>query len=60
MAGRCGMDNEMINYIPRTTYNGEDCLIIPLRQIINITITTSTETCPTMELSIRGVMKNDK
>ena len=53
------MDNEMINYIPRTTYNGEDCLIIPLRQIIDITITTSTETCPTMELSIRGVMQND-
>lgn len=50
------MDNEMINYIPRTTYNGEDCLIIPLRQIISISISSSVENFPEMELRIRGEM----
>lgn len=50
------MDNEMINYIPRTIYNGEDCLIIPLRQIIEIKINSSVEAVPEMELRIRGKM----
>ncbi|MBO7732421.1 MAG: hypothetical protein J6S67_07705 [Methanobrevibacter sp.] len=53
------MDNEMTNYIPRVTYNGEDCLIIPLRQIIEIKINSSVEVVPEMELRIRGVMQND-
>jgi hypothetical protein len=53
------MTNEMTNYIPRTTYNGEDCLIIPLRQIIDFTITSSSNAVPEMELRIRGVMKNE-
>ncbi len=53
------MNNEMTNYIPRTTYNGEDCFIIPLRQIIDMKITSSTETVPEMELRIKGVTKNE-
>ncbi|MBR3117686.1 MAG: hypothetical protein IKF29_00450 [Oceanobacillus sp.] len=54
------MDNEMTNYIPKTTYNGEDCFIIPLRQIIDIRITCMTEAVPEMELTIKGVMKNEQ
>lgn len=54
------MDNEMTNYIPRTTYNGEDCFIIPLRQIVDIRITSSLDALPEMELRIIGVMQNEQ
>lgn len=49
------MDNEMTNYIPRTTYNGEDCFIIPLRQIVEIRYNLNFNTVvPEIELRIRG------
>lgn len=41
------MDNELIyGYGQHQTFNGEDCLIIPLRNIINAEITQMTDEYP--------------